>query len=295
MVDQGPQPEVDTSTGHVIPVDLLPDDSGPTRTTPPTPEPSHAERARTITVDATRASLATLVAPGSDTEPLAGYPYCATANVVVDDDGAPLTFVSTLAPHTHALHADPRACVLLTEEADDGADQLAAGRVTLLGRMQRLDRDGAGFDDARRRFLTVHPHATYVDYHDFECWRLRVTGIRYVGGFGRMSWVDPDAYAAAAPDPLRHVAPGAVAHLNDDHADALLVCAQALGGVPDATAARVDRLDRYGMDLHVTTGGGSRTTRVAFVEDVADAAGLRAAAVAVTRLAREHSERVAQP
>ena len=45
------------------------------------------------------------------------------------------------------------------------------------------------------------------------------------------------AYAAARPDPVAERAGAAVAHLNADHADALLEIAQALGGYPDATVA----------------------------------------------------------
>jgi hypothetical protein len=54
---------------------------------------------------------------------------------------------------------------------------------------------------ARVNDLESNPAAFYVDYGDFRCLRLRVTDVRYVGGFGLMSWVDAQAYAAAQPDP----------------------------------------------------------------------------------------------
>ena len=58
-----------------------------------------------------------------------------------------------------------------------------------------------------------------------------------VGGFGRMSWVPADEYARAEPDPLRHISTEILAHMNDDHEDALVTCARALANVADATTA----------------------------------------------------------
>ena len=44
-----------------------------------------------------------------------------------------------------------------------------------------------------------------IGNRNFAFFRLEPTSMRYVGGFGRMSWVTADAYAAAEPDPLAEV------------------------------------------------------------------------------------------
>ena len=64
-----------------------------------------------------------------------------------------------------------------------------------------------------------------------------------------MDSTDAGAYHAAEPDPVAPGAAYAIEHLNEDHADALLLMAQALGGHPDATEATCVRIDRYGLDL----------------------------------------------
>src|SRR5207249_7854266 len=106
----------------------------------------------------------------------------------------------------------------------------------------------------------------YIDYSDFSVWILDVDRVRWVGGYGRMDSADGDSYAAAAPDPVAAVAPRAIAHLNADHADALLTMARALGGYPDATAATCTAADRFGLDLSVSTPRGRATTRVGYPE-----------------------------
>ena len=98
----------------------------------------------------------------------------------------------------------------------------------------------------------------YGGFGDFTYYVLRIERVRWVGGYGRMDSTDAAAYHAAAPDPVAPGAAYAIQHLNDDHADALLLMAQKLGGHPDATAARCVRIDRYGLDLRVTTPRGHR-------------------------------------
>ena len=74
----------------------------------------------------------------------------------------------------------------------------------------------------------------YIDYSDFSVWVLRVHRVRWVGGYGRMDSATAADYAAAAPDPIRPQAAGAITHLNADHASGLADIARALGGYPDA-------------------------------------------------------------
>ena len=63
-----------------------------------------------------------------------------------------------------------------------------------LGDATREDAERAG---ARERFLAVHPGAAfYAGFGDFGFWRLEVSSVRYIGGYGRMSWVERDAFLA---------------------------------------------------------------------------------------------------
>src|SRR5260370_1843335 len=85
---------------------------------------------------------------------------------------------------------------------------------------------------ARAGYLAANPAAFYVDYGDFRCLRLVVTDIRYVGGFGRMSWVDAQGYGAAEPDPLVGAARRIISHMNEDHADPLVTPCHHASGQP---------------------------------------------------------------
>ncbi len=88
-------------------------------------------------------------------------------------------------------------------------------------------------------------------------------------------------------DAVSEGAAGAIAHLNDDHADALLEMAQALGGCPLATAARCLDADRTGLDLMATTPAGEVAVRVEYDEPIERPEGLRKATIKLAHRARE--------
>lgn len=154
------------------------------------PPPTHAARCRALVTEARAATLATLAR-----EP-EGFPFGSLVTVAFDANGGPLLLLSALAEHTQNLLVCPNASVLVVAPSAAGADPLAAERLTLVGVCEGLT--GAAAEEAAVTYLAVHPAAAaYVSFRDFSFYRLRPVGLRYVGGFGRMSWVDLGAYAAA--------------------------------------------------------------------------------------------------
>jgi putative heme iron utilization protein len=246
---------------------------------PPPPEPSHAERCRTLVASAARGALSTIAADPP------GYPYGSVATYGLDDRGNPLFFVSLMAEHTQNAIRDPRASLLVTEPVPEGADPLAGGRVTLLGRLSQVDRGVA-----QERYLAANPSAAYyIEFGDFVFYRLDVESIRYVGGYGRMSWVDATAYAEAEPDPLAPAAAGIIGHMNADHAEAQVLYCRYLAGRPDTTAASMSAVDRYGFEMVAEGPGGRTTVRLGFPEPCSTGEEVRRAMVAMVAEARRLS------
>ena len=258
-------------------VDGAPSMPPPLTATASAPRLSPAEQARTLVGATNVAGLATLTADGD--------PWASLVTYGVLDDGAPVLCLSHLAEHGRNLAGDPRASLVITQ-VDPPPDPLAAARVTLAGRAERAG-DPATLAAARAAHLAGVPAAgIYVDFSDFSLWVLRVERVRWVGGYGRMDSATGAAYATAPPDPVAAHAASAVTHLNEDHADALLVIARALGGYPDATAAHCSGLDRRGIDLAVHTPRGRAATRVGFGQALTESSQLRAATVELTHRAR---------
>jgi len=204
-----------------------------------------------------------------------------------DDHGAPLLLISTMAMHTQNLEADPRASLLVTQPgwADD---PLAGGRVTLMGRALRVP--APEHAAARERYLERQPRAAYwVDFEDFGFWRLEVSDVYFVGGFAAMDWVTGAGYAVARPDPLADAAEEIVAHMNRDHADALLTLARthADAGAEEATMLSVDRL---GFRVRVRSGERIHGARIPFASEVTTAEACRGAFIEMLGRARRRAQ-----
>jgi heme iron utilization protein len=238
--------------------------------------PSAAEEARTIAASTNTATLASLTTDGAPWASFVTYGLLS---------GAPVLCVSNLAEHGRNLAADPRASLAIVAPQTE-SDPLASGRVTLAGVVEQPS--GAEAAAARDAHLSaVEAARYYIDYTDFTLWVLRVQRVRWVGGYGRMDSATAADYAAAEPDPVQPQSAGAIAHLNADHADALLAMARTLGGYPDATSAVCTAADRYGLDLRVATERGIAYPRVGYAEPITSYDQLRSATVELTRRARQ--------
>ena len=230
--------------------------------TPPVPEPTFAQRARTLVHLGETGTLATL----SRRHP--GHPFASIMPYALDADGRPLFLISSMAMHTQNLEADGRASLLVTQPGAAG-DPLAAGRVTLMGRVARV---GAGERElVKSTYLAAHRNAAYwVDFEDFAFWRLDVDDVYFVGGFAAMGWVEAADYRVARPDPLADVAREIMEHMNQDHADALLTFARVLAN-EEAQEARMVAVDRLGFKLRLRSGSRLHSCRIAFPREVTNA------------------------
>jgi len=244
---------------------------------PVVPEPTFDERARTLVSQARTGTLATL----SRRHP--GHPFASIMPYALDAEGRPLCLISSMAMHTQNLAGDSRASLLVTQPGATG-DPLASGRVTLMGRAERLGGDDVAA--ARPAYLAAHPNAAYwVDFEDFSFWRLDVDDVYFVGGFAAMGWVEAADYRAARPDPLAEVAEGIMEHMNADHADALLAYARFFAG-ENADEARMVAVDRLGFKLHLRSAERRWSARIAFPREVTTAAEGRTVLIEMARQAR---------
>lgn len=205
---------------------------------------------------------------------LEGYPFGSVAPFVLDHAGRPVILISDLAEHTRNLKADPR-CSLIVQPFSP--DMQTAGRVTVVGRAERLpDKDALG-----PRYLRYHPQAQdYFAMHDFAFWRIEPVRIRYIGGFGRIHWIEPEAYllpegalAAQEADIL--------AHMNADHPHNLRDYCRHVHGVATEAVEMVG-IDPDGFDVRAD----GRLLRFDFSAPIADAQGARAALVELAHRCR---------
>lgn len=242
----------------------MPDDA------PEAPFDPRAE-ARRLMRAARFASLGTL-------ERRTGGPYVSLVSTASDVDGAPIMLISRLALHTRNVEVDPQASLLFAEVG--AGDPVTHPRLSLSGRAERTD-------DARvrRRFLARHPQASlYAGFTDFSFWRILPASAHLVAGFGRIVDLAPEDLLIPLEEAEGLVAAEeeAVAHMNEDHRDALaLYATELLGRGPGDW--HVTGLDPEGCDLAL----GDETARLPFPDMVKTSSDLRKALRMLADEARE--------
>ena len=233
--------------------------AGPSEDASQVPEPTFAERARTLLHLGRVGTLATL------SRKQQGFPFASVMPYGLDESGRPTFLISTMAMHTQNLQADPRASLLVAQPEASG-DPLGASRITLIGNVERISEDDMA--EARTLYLARHQNSKYwVDFDDFSFYRMAVIDLYYVGGFGVMGWVEAAQYEHAMPDPLSDAAAGILEHMNADHADALVLLARKFAGI-EAQEATMISVDRLGFNVRLKTPDRMRGARIAFLREV---------------------------
>lgn len=204
-----------------------------------------------------------------------GGPYASLVNVATDAAGAPLLLLSALAWHTKNLEADPRASVMVAELPEAG-DALTGPRITVMGRFAKVEEAGL-----RRRYLARHPAAEmYAGFADFALWRMEPERIHAVAGFGRIETLEASEVFPPT-DEIAGVEESAIAHMNEDHADAVKLYATKLLGGRDGEW-KVAAIDSDGADLVL----GEETLRLEFNRPVVSAEELRKSVATLAAKAR---------
>ena len=168
-----------------------------------------------------------------------GYPFGSVTPYCVDDQCRPVIYISHIAQHTRNILADSRVSLTVVENNGGSDDVQAQGRVTCIANARPMDQDEAR---ARERYFRYFPSARQYDQtHDFAFFRLELVRVRFIGGFGRIHWVEPVEFMAHNPFSAvqeSHI----IQHMNNDHRDALR---HYCGGEP----AEMAGIDADGFDV----------------------------------------------
>jgi putative heme iron utilization protein len=178
--------------------------------------------AKKLLREARSGALATLV-PGS------GEPYCSLVNVATTVGGAPILLLSNLALHTKNILSDARVSLMLDERK--AGDPLEGARVMLMGRCSKDDEATTS-----AAYLRRHPDAKmYAGFTDFSFYQMEIARVHLVAGFGRIVDLKSTDILTDIADAkaLIEAEADAIAHMNNDHADACRLYATRLLGAED--------------------------------------------------------------
>ncbi|WP_231710228.1 HugZ family protein [Roseibium limicola] len=222
-------------------------------------------------------------------EPESGHPLASRVALATDLDGTPIILISQLSGHTKALAADLR-CSLLVGDVGKG-DPLAHPRMSVACSAEKVERGSDMRERVKRRFLAKNPKSDlYAEFLDFDFFRLQVLGASLNGGFGRayaLTTEDLILSSEACAQLLEREA-GAIAHMNEDHRDAIKLYAEVLLKAGDGNWL-ISGLDPEGVDLR----HGNRIERLWYADHLEGDTEMRMGLVALAKKARAMQESAA--
>ncbi len=121
---------------------------------------------------------------------MTGYPYATVIPNVLDEQHRPILLISALAEHTKNLLADSKVSISVTES---GVPNVQDGqRLTLVGDAEQFE----PCDALKARYLRYLPAAEQYLMLDFMFFRIHPKRLRYIGGVGKMGWLETEVLDA---------------------------------------------------------------------------------------------------
>jgi len=176
-----------------------------------------------------------------------GYPNGSVVGFAPDEDGNPFFIFSGMSSHTQDILKDPKCSLTIASSAFKGA---ADGRVNLMGQVKLVPKDER--DALKPLYLENHPDAFWVDFGDFNWFKMEIERINFVGGFARAGSITPEEYKNAKPDAISAFGSHVAEHMNDDHQESTIAMIESQVPGINAQEAIITSVDSLGMFVKIT-------------------------------------------
>ncbi len=202
-----------------------------------------------------------------------GYPFGSIAPYTLNYDGEPIILISDIAQHTRNIKQNNRVSLTVFDPGSN--DPQSGGRLTWIGDATAVD---PADTTTRDRYLRYFPSAeSYFETHDFSFYRIGLRRARFIGGFGQIFWIEPNALLIK--NPFQESEPDIVEHMNRDHQQALFHYCKLIGLV-NVEAITMTGIDSEGFDLLAD----NRKLRIDFDTPIHTTDEARAALVKLARM-----------
>ena len=165
-----------------------------------------------------------------------GYPFGSFITYVSDKNRTLLMYTSDIAQHTKNLKTNSKACVTIFK-LDTEYDKQNSSRLTLMGDLKDVPVDD--LEECQERFIKFLPESKkYSSMHDFKFYKLEISRIRWIGGFGDIAWLNPKNWQDDLPRWAKNEKM-MIDHMNDDHANVLQSALHAQHGIKDKNVSMI--------------------------------------------------------
>ena len=177
-----------------------------------------------------------------------GYPFGSFITYITDRDRSVIIFASNLAEHTTNIKKNSKSCFTIFSIKDHENKQ-DNPRMSLLG-------DFIKVEDSRREELKqkLKKHLPesdlYLELPDFNFYKMSVTNVRWIGGFGKIGWLNNDSWLKKDLEWIP-AEKEIIEHMNQDHSKSIISTLSAQRNVKDEKAKMIElNIDGFYCESH---------------------------------------------
>jgi len=161
------------------------------------------------------------------------YPFGSLVSYSTSRSRSIYLYISTLAQHTKNIKNSNKVCLTITNINHSG-DKQDSARLSLLGKVDLVKDDEIKY--CEQSYYSLIPNSiNYKKMHDFSFYKISIDSIRWIGGFGEISWLKKDNWLEHTPD-WKERENMIIDHMNSDHSDSISHSLKMQYGISDKSA-----------------------------------------------------------
>ena len=164
------------------------------------------------------------------------YPFGSFTTFISSRDRTICFYLSDIAQHTINFKANSKACLTISgNKTNDDAQN--SERLSLMGDIKLLESNDINY--YKNKFHTLFPASKkYADFHGFNFYQLEINSARWIGGFGKIAWLDMKNWVKKIPE-WKGAENSIINHMNNDHLNSIISSLNAQHAVKDNTARMI--------------------------------------------------------
>ena len=172
-----------------------------------------------------------------------GYPFGSFITYITDRDRGIIIFASNLAEHTTNIKNNSKSCFTIFSITDMENKQDNA-RMSLIGDFNQVDNKRR--DELKIKLRNHLPESEmYLDLGDFNFYKMSITNIRWIGGFGKIGWLNNKDWINKNIE-WEPAEKEIIDHMNQDHSNSIISTLSAQHSIKDKNAKMTEiNIDGY--------------------------------------------------
>jgi heme iron utilization protein len=123
---------------------------------------------------------------------LPGFPFGSLTPFCLDHNNELIIYVSHLAQHTKNMNQDSKVSLTVVKDTEEEEKQ-AHARYTYLAEASIIEENSEDYKETSRKYFEKFPASEeYSSAHGFNFYRLNFVRGRYIGGFGKIFWINKE-------------------------------------------------------------------------------------------------------